>query len=111
VILRKLEGRTGVAGTLNLKEWNPAIYPTDKAHLMPIITPAYPVMCATHNVSSSTMSVMQGEFERGVEICKRIEEGAATWRDLFAPSEFFDKYKWYLAIIASTGTEEAMNTW
>jgi len=57
------------------------------------------------------MSVMQGEFDRGAEICKRIEEGAATWRDLFAPSEFFDKYKWYLAIIASTGTEEAMNTW
>ncbi|KAH8083608.1 polymerase [Filobasidium floriforme] len=111
VILKKLEGRTGVAGTLNLKEWNPAIYPTDKAHLMPIITPAYPVMCATHNVSSSTMSVMQSEFDRGAEICRKIEDGTAAWKDLFAPSEFFDKYKWYLAIIASTGTEEAMHTW
>lgn len=111
VILKKLEGRQGIAASLNLKEWNPAIYPTDKAHLMPIITPAYPVMCATHNVSGSTMAVMQAEFERGAEICKKIEDGAATWKELFAPSEFFDRYKWYLAIIASTGTEEAMHTW
>lgn len=111
MILRKLEARTGVAATLNLKEWNPAIYPTDKAHLMPIITPAYPVMCATHNVSGSTMAVMQAEFERGAEVCKRIEDGTASWKDLMAPSDFFDRYKWYLAIIASTGTEEAMHTW
>lgn len=65
VLLRKLEARTGVAGSMNLKEWNPAIYPTDRSHLMPIITPAFPVMCSTHNVSTSTMNVMAAEFVRG----------------------------------------------
>lgn len=38
-------------------------------HKMPIITPAYPSMCATHNISSSTMSVIKNEMLRGEPIC------------------------------------------
>ena len=33
---------------------------------MPIITPAYPSMCATHNVTSSTQMIMTEEFKKGV---------------------------------------------
>jgi poly(A) polymerase Pap1 len=32
---------------------------------MPIITPAYPAMCATHNVTASTQMVMTEEFKKG----------------------------------------------
>ncbi len=32
---------------------------------MPIITPAYPAMCATHNVTQSTQMIMTGEFKKG----------------------------------------------
>jgi poly(A) polymerase len=32
---------------------------------MPIITPAYPSMCSTHNVTLSTQSIMTAEFKRG----------------------------------------------
>lgn len=32
---------------------------------MPIITPAYPSMCATHNVMASTQQIMTEEFKRG----------------------------------------------
>ncbi|EIE77401.1 hypothetical protein RO3G_02105 [Rhizopus delemar RA 99-880] len=38
------------------------IYPADKAHRMPIITPGFPSMCATHNVTNSTRSIMMNEF-------------------------------------------------
>jgi len=33
---------------------------------MPIITPAYPAMCATHNVTASTQMVMTEEFKKGL---------------------------------------------
>lgn len=36
---------------------------------MPIITPAYPSMCATHNVMASTQQIMTEEFKRGQQFC------------------------------------------
>jgi hypothetical protein len=33
---------------------------------MPIITPAYPAMCATHNVAASTQMIVTEEFKKGV---------------------------------------------
>lgn len=78
---------------------------------MPIITPAYPVMCSTHNVSDSTLTVMMNEFARGVSIHKKIMEGKATWDELFEESDFFTKYKWYLEVTTSTGSEETMHLW
>ncbi|KAF7309244.1 hypothetical protein MIND_00294700 [Mycena indigotica] len=41
------------------------LYPSDRAHLMPIITPNYPSMCATHNVSRSTHAIMVEAIEQG----------------------------------------------
>jgi poly(A) polymerase len=32
---------------------------------MPIITPAYPAMCATHNVTASTQMIITEEFKKG----------------------------------------------
>ena len=34
---------------------------------MPIITPAYPSMCATHNVTGSTQMIMTDEFKKGTK--------------------------------------------
>lgn len=42
------------------------LYPADRAHRMPIITPAFPSMCATHNVCASTQMIMTGEFKKGM---------------------------------------------
>lgn len=44
---------------------NPQLYPSDRSHRMPIITPAYPSMCSTHNVTLSTQQIMTAEFKRG----------------------------------------------
>jgi len=45
----------------------PQINPSDRFHLMPIITPAYPQQNSTFNVTLSTRSVMLKEFKRGTE--------------------------------------------
>src|SRR5277367_2913748 len=73
----------------SLKVWNPTIYPGDKKNIMPIITPAYPSMCATYNISKSGKTIIQKELERGFQITKGIFEGKLNWSDLFKKHTFF----------------------
>ena len=75
------------------------IYPADRSHLMPIITPAYPSMCATHNVTHSTKTVMTSEFRRAAGIVDMImvrsdksAEGG-NWAELFEKHDFFHTYR------------------
>lgn len=39
--------------------WNPVTNPRDKAHLMPIITPAYPAMNSSYNVGEPQMRLIR----------------------------------------------------
>ncbi|CAN0461139.1 unnamed protein product, partial [Discosporangium mesarthrocarpum] len=39
--------------------WNPATNMKDKAHLMPIITPAYPAMNSSYNVGEPQMRLIR----------------------------------------------------
>ncbi|KAL1921740.1 uncharacterized protein VTP21DRAFT_10382 [Calcarisporiella thermophila] len=98
-------------GPLQVRVWNPKLYPTDKAHRMPIITPAYPSMCATHNVTHSTLTVMKSEFKRAMEITDRLMIGAGKWEELFEKSDFFHRYRNYLQVIAASGSEEKQLRW
>ncbi|KRH91870.1 Poly(A) polymerase, nucleotidyltransferase, partial [Pseudoloma neurophilia] len=48
----------------NFKIWDPTNNPSDRFHKMPIITPAYPAMCSTHNIFSSTLKRFKDECVR-----------------------------------------------
>ena len=98
-------------GPLQVRVWNPKLYPTDKAHRMPIITPAYPSMCATHNVTHSTFEIMKQEFKRAADIVERIALKSAPWSDLFVRHDFFRKYKYYLQIVAASQTQDIQLKW
>ena len=50
VMLCEMAGPGGSA----LKPWNPKANPSDRQHLMPVITPAFPAMNSTHNVTDTT---------------------------------------------------------
>lgn len=79
---------------------------------MPIITPAYPSMCATHNISMSTKAVILRELQRGGDMVDKIFVKRLSWENLFARHTFFtNDYKYYLCITASSKTKEAEGVW
>lgn len=96
---------------LQMKVWNPRIHVADRFHKMPVITPAYPSMCSTHNVTASTLRLMTEEFRRGAEIMLKIEQRRASWEDLLAPTDFFARYRNFFQILAVSESEEAHLIW
>ena len=79
---------------------------------MPIITPAYPSMCATHNISLSTKKIISREMDRAADIVDRIVNKQLQWKDLFSRHSFFTQgYKYYLSIVAASRTREAQLIW
>ncbi|KAF2665291.1 Poly(A) polymerase [Microthyrium microscopicum] len=99
-------------GPLQVQVWNPKLYRTDGLHLMPVITPAYPAMCATHNVSLSTREIVVRELKRANTITDAIFAGTKQWGDLFQKHTFFTEgYKYYLSIVSGSRTKEAQNIW
>ncbi|GAA5908182.1 polynucleotide adenylyltransferase PAP1 [Sporobolomyces salmoneus] len=106
VLLKPIE-----EGPLQVRVWNPKLYPSDRSHRMPIITPAYPSMCSTHNITLSTQSIMTAEFKRAAEIVDKVFVGSAKWADLFAPHDFFSKYRYYLQITASSASADTQLKW
>ncbi|XP_028324377.1 poly(A) polymerase gamma isoform X2 [Gouania willdenowi] len=96
---------------LNLPVWDPRVNISDRYHLMPIITPAYPQQNSTYNVSTSTRSIMSEEFKYGLSVTDEILQGKAEWHRLFEPPNFFQKYKHYIVLTASASTEENHLEW
>ena len=112
--------------TMNLTVWNPNKHPKDRYDIVPILTPAYPSMNSTHNVSKSTLRVITNEFKRGLEICntiKSLQSNDTTHSDelsntiqshyiqLFEHSDFFFLYKDYLDIEISSYSESDQLMW
>ncbi|XP_043367887.1 poly(A) polymerase gamma isoform X1 [Dermochelys coriacea] len=96
---------------LNLPVWDPRVNPSDRYHLMPIITPAYPQQNSTYNVSTSTRAVMVEEFKQGLAVTDEILQGKSDWPKLLEPPIFFQKYKHYIVLTASASTEEHHLEW
>ncbi|KAI9775285.1 MAG: polynucleotide adenylyltransferase, partial [Peltula sp. TS41687] len=107
VLLKAIED-----GPLQVRIWNPKIYHGDKYHLMPVITPAYPSMCSTHNVSVSTKKIICREMDRAAKIVDKILAKQLQWKDLFSKHTFFTNgYKYYLSVIAASRSKEAQLIW
>ncbi|KAF3446721.1 hypothetical protein FNV43_RR11901 [Rhamnella rubrinervis] len=83
---------------LGFPVWDPRRNPRDRFHHMPIITPAYPCMNSSYNVSMSTLRVMMEQFNYGNRVTEDIELNKAQWSSLFEPYLFFESYKNYLQV-------------
>ncbi|KAG0492986.1 hypothetical protein HPP92_006384 [Vanilla planifolia] len=91
--------------------WDPRKNPRDRTHLMPIITPAYPCMNSSYNVSTSTLRVMKDQFQFGNEICEEIELNKASWSALFEHYPFFEAYKNYLQVDIVASDDDELRIW
>ncbi|KAL6129531.1 hypothetical protein ACLB2K_072881 [Fragaria x ananassa] len=97
---------------LGQQGWDPRRNPKERYHVMPIITPAYPCVNSSYNVSSTTLCIMSGEFRRGNEICKGMEAGhEADWHTLFESYPFFEECKNYLQISIKAGDADDFRKW
>ncbi|NXS54805.1 PAPOG polymerase, partial [Brachypteracias leptosomus] len=96
---------------LNLPVWDPRVNLSDRYHVMPIITPAYPQQNSSYNVSASTRAVMIEELKHGKVVTNDILQGKSDWSTLFEPLNFFQKYKHYIVLTASAATKEHHLEW
>lgn len=91
----------------NFKIWDPKINPSDKYHRMPVITPVYPSMCSTYNVTQSTFNAINSEFARGYEILK----SSFDLSKLFEYSDYFRRYKIFVEINITSNDSERFKMW
>ncbi|XP_043704621.1 nuclear poly(A) polymerase 4-like isoform X2 [Telopea speciosissima] len=96
---------------LGFAVWDPRKNPRDRTHVMPIITPAYPCMNSSYNVSTSTLRVMMEQFQFGNKICEEIVLNKAQWGALFEPYFFFESYKNYLQVDIVAADADDLRSW
>lgn len=109
VLLKKIE--TGPAN-MHHPVWNPKLDRRDMAHRMPVITPAYPSMCSTHNITASTMSIIKNEMLRAMQVTDKIMSSpGSSWMELFEKADFFSMYKTYVQVVASASSSEGIKDW
>ncbi|CAH9079993.1 unnamed protein product [Cuscuta epithymum] len=91
--------------------WDPRKNPLDRTHQMAIITPVYPCMNSSYNVSASTLRVLTEEFQRGNRISEQIELDKVHWSNLFEAFLFFENYKSFLQIDVLAANMEGLLVW
>mmetsp|Transcript_34034 Transcript_34034/g.63535 ORF Transcript_34034/g.63535 Transcript_34034/m.63535 type:complete len:535 (+) Transcript_34034:58-1662(+) len=98
-----------VPGMTSFKVWNPKTNPADRQHVMPVITPAFPSMNSTHNVTETTKRILLDEFKRGFELVQNVEGSKAEWSDVYAAFPFFQEFKHFLMLEILAKSEDVFN--
>lgn len=119
VMLRPIVPESAICGNNPtppaFRVWNPKQYIKDRGHHMPIITPAFPSMNSTYNVSLSTRELMMAELKRGLDltadIASKPDSGEAVWEELCERTDFFRRYKHYLELELSAADEAEFSRW
>ncbi|CAC9696332.1 poly(A) polymerase PAP, putative [Plasmodium sp. DRC-Itaito] len=73
VLLQNIK-KYNIEGLNNFPVWDPEKNIKDKLHVMPIITPAFPCMNSTHNVTYCTRNILIEEFKRAHSIIQFMED-------------------------------------
>ncbi|CAM0946128.1 unnamed protein product [Alopecurus aequalis] len=98
-------------GDLGISVWDPRKNIRDRTHVMPIITPGYPCMNSSYNVSTNTLRVIMEQFKLGNKICQEIDLNKASWAVLFEPLNFFEAYTKYLVVDIVADDDDDLRLW
>ncbi|NWT33509.1 PAPOA polymerase, partial [Cardinalis cardinalis] len=96
---------------LNLPVWDPRVNPSDRYHLMPIITPAYPQQNSTYNVSVSTRMVMVEEFKQDRFKTVLLWVCFGRGRNIYRIAYCLYLQRHYIVLLASAPTEKQRLEW
>ncbi|KAJ9081206.1 polynucleotide adenylyltransferase [Entomophthora muscae] len=100
IILKRVTKRESL-----VPAWDPSVTQTDQSHRMPVITPAFPSMCSTHNVTKMNQAIITAELIRAAKLTKKILAGNAIWDDLLRDPKFFSMHKQLLQVLVCTDNE------
>lgn len=98
-------------GLMSFQVWNPKLNPQDRYHLMPIITPSFPCMNSTHNVTLTTRQIVVSELQRGLELVTQVRKGLAEWASVVEPFDFFSSSANFLEFLVSGSNGRAYDKW
>jgi poly(A) polymerase len=88
-------------GLMGFKIWNPKLHASDRYHLMPIITPSFPCMNSTYNVTETTKRILTSEFARGHEVLSSFSEGHGSednLNKLIRSPPFLSLFNYYMVV-------------
>ncbi|CAB4069449.1 PAP [Lepeophtheirus salmonis] len=101
VMLRPLEDEFENPSEYSMQSWNPKKNPAERFHVMPVITPTYPHLNSTFNVTQSTLKLIQDKMHLAVRTCSQILEEKESWDTLFKTRHIFHEFEHFLFVIAS----------
>jgi len=83
---------------------------------MSIITPAFPKVNSSYNVTRATLKVLCREFALAEDASRRVLELGEKlvqddWGSVFAETDFFTRYNTYLTIVAKSDDEINLAKW
>jgi len=84
---------------------------TEEGNLMPVITPAFPSMNSTFNVTKSTRQMMIDEFDRGYRLLTSAPVTEESWYKLCERTNFLSRFRHYYRVDIFAQTEELFSLW
>ena len=97
-------------GLMGFKIWNPKLHASDRYHLMPIITPSFPCMNSTYNVTETTKRILTSEFARGHEILSSFSDQQGSedvLNQLIRVPPFLSLFNFFVAVDVICTSEQA----
>lgn len=92
--------------------WNPTTNPRDRSHIMPIITPCYPMMNSSYNVGHPQLRRLQQEFKRGEQMVGSIIQCKGRWDELFQDGRsFFRQHIHFVQVTILAEDDDSFRVW
>lgn len=95
IFIEDVKYETGVLEDLNKYQ---RVGDEENVAPMRVLTPAFPCMNTTYNVSMATLAIIESQLKLAHFTLRDITSGKKEWKDLFKPINFYKEYKQFFEI-------------